>query len=179
MKLKCIHLFLTLLVMKISSLQCFTQSALIRPCNVIGVNLLGNGSLASLQYERMFMNKPRFFMSSSVGVGMNQEFALFTNSKHQYVTFCSGLTANLGKKYTYFEIGIGATALVHEQEVSACVYPTLGFRLHPIKRKDFSVRFFHQFPFTVNGANGEGRNNGLMVNEVIFCPLGIQLGVSF
>ena len=81
-----------------------------RPLNSINLNLLGDASLISINYERQFLVSPAFILSSKLGLGYNFEFIIFGNPEH-YLTIPHHITGNIGKGRHFFEFGLGGTII--------------------------------------------------------------------
>jgi len=80
-----------------------------RPKNNISLNLLGDASIISVNYERIFVINSSFFVTGKVGFGYNKEFlfCLFgsCNTPDRFFTIPHHITGNLGKGRHFFEFG--------------------------------------------------------------------------
>jgi len=78
-----------------------------RPVNSIRGNVLGDGSLLSVNYERLFPFNERFFLTAKLGLGFTVEDKSIpgTISLDSYITIPHHITANLGKGKHFFELG--------------------------------------------------------------------------
>lgn len=179
MKPKFIHLFLTLIVMNTHFRQCYGQNELIRPKNTIGTNFLAHISLISVEYERLYFHKPKFFMSALVGVGGNRNLALFASSFSSYWTISNALTVNFGKERAYFELGIGSTTLLNKHIVFGYVYPTIGFRFQPFERYRAYFKVNSQVPFNYSAFQKGGRIESPYDFSLMYVPIGVQVGLAF
>jgi hypothetical protein len=140
-----------------------------RPRNNIYVNLLGDASIMSINYERLFLINPCFFLAGKFGLGYNEKFQLSffgksTTSPEPYITIPFHITSNFGKGRHFFEFGLGGT-IINKND---CLYPILGYRFQPIKSGDISFRIFGSIPFSGNEPN-----------NIFFIPFGLSVGVSF
>lgn len=139
-----------------------------RPLNSIYLNLLGDASAISVNYERIFLIDPNFILTCKLGLGCNEEFNILGPSEQQYLTIPHHITGNLGKGRHFFEFGIGGTIISGNTRQPYILYPIVGYRILPLKSDKFNFRVFGQIPFT-----------GLETDVIIFIPLGLSFGVSF
>lgn len=143
------------------------------PKNHIYLNLLGDASVFSLNYDRVWMlgdsKEARQFFSTKIGLGYNEEFSLFSDYAETYTTIPHHLTYNIGGPISHFEIGLGATFL-YGRISEYLIYPLIGLRIVPLKRQNFNFRLYAQLP-TVQDNNYK--------TGILFIPFGTSLGVSF
>lgn len=143
-----------------------------RPFNNIYINLLGDASVISVNYERLFFVNPTFALSGKLGLGYNQEFNLCVfgscGPERSYLTIPHHITGNLGKGRHFFEFGLGGTVIVGNTAQQYLLYPIIGYRLQPLKSNRVNFRIFGQVPFS-----------GLNPEDMIFVPLGVSVGISF
>jgi hypothetical protein len=78
------------------------------------------------------------------------------------------LTANIGRKKHFFEFGFGGTYISGVTTEPYFAYPTVGYRFLPLKSDKLNFRVFSQIPFT-----------GIDTEDIIFMPLGVNIGISF
>lgn len=152
--------------------QSTSESADSRPLNSIYLNLLGDASLISVNYERQFLVRPNLLISSKLGLGFNNEFQLCLFGgcppPEKYVTIPHNITGNLGKGRHFLEFGIGGTIISGNTRKPYILYPIVGYRFLPLKSKKLIFRVFGQFPFT-----------GDDDIDIFFIPLGVSFGISF
>ena len=67
----------------------------------INVNILGDVSFFSLNYERIINTKENVFHSVKFGIGYNEDFTLFGDPK-SYICFPHHYTLNFGRKVANF-----------------------------------------------------------------------------
>ncbi|MFC2123713.1 hypothetical protein ACFLU5_02785 [Bacteroidota bacterium] len=154
-----------------------------RPRNNIYVNLLGDASIISLNYERLFGVDTNLFFSSKIGIGYNTDYflrALECGLSYycpgvgyflQYATIPHHLTLNLGKGKHFFEFGLGGTIISGNATQNYWFYPIVGYRILALmsnKVNFINFRIYGQIPFS-----------GFDTEDVIFIPFGISVGGSF
>ncbi len=140
-----------------------------RPLNSIYLNLLGEGSLISANYDRLFPISPNFHISGNIGLGYNQEILIFTTgeSPDRFLTIPHHLTGNIGKRQHLFEFGIGGTQLLGQDYSQYAIYPIIGYRLQPMKSKKFFLRASLHVPLQE------------IEDEWSFSIIGLSFGRSF
>ena len=139
-----------------------------RPLNSIYFNLLGEGSLISANYDRLFPISPNFHISGNIGMGYNQEIIILGESiPDRFLTIPHHLTGNIGKKQHLFEFGIGGTQLLGQDYSKYAIYPIIGYRLQPMKSKKFFLRASLHFPLQK------------IEDEWSFSIIGLSFGKSF
>lgn len=156
-----------------------------RPLNNLNINLLGDGSLISLNYERLFSVKPKFFLTGKLGLGYNEEFefrvCLFgpctiksTQKVINFLTIPHHITGNFGRRSLFFEVGLGGTLFSGNGVINHIVYPIVGLRVQPRRINKLNFRVFGCLPF-----GSEIGSVGIGLNEVFFFPFGLSLGYCF
>jgi hypothetical protein len=181
---KLIIAFMLTSLATVTTAQYTSQQNTSRGKNVISVNLLGDVSIVSLNYERLFEVNSSILISSKVGVGFNEEtqFCLFgpcSTPPDRFVTFTHHITGNFGQGKALFEIGIGGTLFSGDSRndylsypgpgKKYLIYPVVGLRLHPLKNQGFSLRLYGYFP--------KGLSNWDIFDGYV--PIGISLGGTF
>jgi len=170
------HVFLILIIISSKSVL-FAQKADERsdkrPDNNVYVNLLGDASWISINYERRFFVRTPYFLTGKLGYGYNEEFQLclwdnFCTPDHKYITVPHHITVNVGNGRHFLEVGIGGTYIMGHTDQDYLLYPILGYRLHPLRKNKINFRLYGQVPFT-----------GLVTEDIIFIPFGMSLGLSF
>ena len=106
------------------------EIAIPRPLNNIGLNLFGDASIISINYERQFEVKQNFLLSSKLGYGYNEEFQLCIFGPCQppetYRTIPHHITGNFGKGKHLFEVGLGGTFIMGNTTQPYLLYPIVG-----------------------------------------------------
>jgi len=153
--------------------QDVSSNDLRRPLNNVGVNLLGDASIISFNYERVFHQRDKILMTGKLGIGYTEEFRWCfgfspCGASDNYLTLPHHITGNLGKRRGLFEFGLGATLISGSHSSSYIAYPIIGYRLHPLRVKKMNFRAYINIPFT-----------GLETSDIIISPLGINGGYSF
>ncbi len=108
-----------------------------RPTNIISLNLFGDASMVSINYEKLFIIKPTIILSGKIGFGYNEEFQLCvfgpcSSPPDQYFTITNHITGDIGKRKLFFEFGLGGTILLGNTTQEYSFYPMVGFRLLPL-----------------------------------------------
>jgi len=144
-----------------------------RPLNNINLNVMGNASIFSLNYERLTEVNPNFIIAGQLGIGMNEEFELClfsgcsSKEPEQFTTIPFQVTANVGIKRHFLELGYGMTTVIGNTSKFRIMYPIVGYRYLPDNSSGLSFNFFIQIPTNYNAFH------------VLFMPGGIKLGYSF
>lgn len=147
-----------------------------RPKNNIFINILGDGSLASLNYERLlFANPKHFFVAAGGGGGVNSLVAInSTNgtgtnfSTKEFMVIPHHITGNIGGGKHFFEFGAGGTYLVGNHPRSYLPYLIAGYRLQPKRINKVHFRLFGSYPLA-----------SIEEFDLQFIPVGISVGLSF
>lgn len=139
-----------------------------RPLNSFNINLLGDASLISFNFEKQYLISSTFILTSKLGLGYNEEFLLFGHNPEHYLTIPHHITANIGKGKHFFEFGLGGTIICGNTNQPYLLYPIVGYRILPLKSNKINFRIFGQIPFS-----------GLETDDIIFVPFGLNLGISF
>ena len=144
-----------------------------RPVNSININLLGDASIVSINYERQYSIVPGLILTGKMGVGIQEEFQLCfsepcVTSPDNYVTIPQHITLNRGNKRHFFELGFGGTLIGGHQTLAYIIYPIVGYRFLPLQSDRFNFRIFGQIPLVELGTN-----------YILFIPFGLSLGISF
>lgn len=128
---------------------------------------MGDASIASINYERLFALRSFFILAGRLGAGyhgrsFNDGFTsgIFSLSHH--------LTCNFGKMSFMAEIGIGGTLFTRNNYRSYSFYPIAGFRTQPLLKMMASFRLFTILP--IGGFHGYAEK---------ISPIGLSLGLNF
>lgn len=144
-----------------------------RPLNSLSINFLGDASLISFAYERQYILKENFLLTSKLGVGYNSEvsFCIFgscNGAENKYVTIPHHITGNWGKGRHFLEFGFGGTYVAGNTNYPYVAYPLLGYRILPLKKDKMNFRIYSSYPF-----------NGNDILDYYFAIIGLSFGVSF
>lgn len=159
-------LLLFIIVMFLQAIPQEHEVLVKRPANNISLQLLGDGALVAVYYERLFQVSPSLFIAGSVGPGLIPEINIIGDGGGSDYAAMSHLTACLGKSKRLFEIGLGATFVSGSSDPHTFFYPIAGYRLQPFEKEKVNFRVFASFPFG-------GRN------DWPFFPVGVSVGVVF
>jgi hypothetical protein len=143
-----------------------------RPMQNINLNYLGDASVLSLNYERIFTIKKYLSIAGQAGVGYDEEFKLCIwgncTPPKKYLTLPHHVTGIFGKKKHFLEFGIGGTAMLGKENKYYVFYPILGYRIQPIRPKKVNFRVYGSWPL-----------NTLSNEDLLFVPFGLSLGYCF
>lgn len=140
------------------------------PKNNIGINIFGEASLVSVNFERNIILESHHFFNIGIGIGRNEEITLFQKRK-KYTTFPHHLTYSLGNKKHFFEIGVGGTGLIANSErfASYYVYPVVGYRFQSIQKGRLFFRAYIAPLFQTNNKE----------TNILEIPAGVSMGITF
>lgn len=149
-----------------------TDSTLTRSLNSVSINLLGDASLISANYERLFPIRDNVILTGKLGLGYNEEFKLCLfgscSPAKKYTTVPHHFTTILGNRRSYFEFGVGGTIVLGDTEENYFFYPMIGYRISSRNPKGVTFRIYVQYPIS-----------GVETEDIIFFPIGLSLGVKF
>jgi hypothetical protein len=147
-----------------------------RPLNGFVVNLLGNGSNVSLNYERLFRINDYVFLSGSLGAGFGRQLSnrdpvqdTITTVRQGYLAIPAMITFNGGKGRHFVEAGIGSTAAIGNVYPHLLYFLTAGYRLQPLRSGNLSLRIYGNLLL----------NNNEDFRNLYFVPFGASIGVAF
>jgi len=138
--------------------------------NSIGLLIGGTGLFASFNYGRIILVKPNYFINLSVGIG-SVPFA-------GGITFPHQVTFNLGKKSSFFELGIGGSYWSGKTNESGYTETFKSYQLTPVIgwRKHFNsnliFRIYANLLFRVSGEY-------FIENYPVIPFVGLSLGYGF
>jgi hypothetical protein len=144
--------------------------------NNIYLSFAGDGNLAALNYERIFKNTEKLFYTFKVGISYHPDRTTHTDRTYDFEfdrpddddetgpIITNHLTINYGEKYTFFEVGVGCSVYLLEDNAWNVVYPIIGIRR---QSANGSFRIFTH-PFSLTNKNVDW----------IF-PVGISFGICF
>lgn len=141
-----------------------------RPINGISLSLLGDASIISFHYERLFLIRNNFFITGKLGLGYIEEFQLCLfgscSTPEKYLTIPHHITGNIGRGKNFFEFGLGGTIINGNTSQHYLLYPIVGYRLQPKRSNKFNLRIFAEFPVS-------------RVEDILFVPFGLSMGIYF
>lgn len=163
---KYILTYLFLITVRILVSQDTNVSYQRRPLNNSYINLLGDASIISINYEKLFIIKRSFLLTGKLGIGYSQDddFVII-GQREKYLTIPIHLSTIIGGSRSFAELGFGAT-LIYGDSKTSVLYPILGYRLQPLKSSKLNFRIFILIP----------TNKG---NYPFFSPIGLSMGISF
>jgi len=122
-------------------------------------------SILSINTVRQLPINPHFLINDELAIGYHH-FTFRTLGEENYITFPQQTTANLGKGFNLFEVGMGGTYVpVNRFGHSSYYYPMVGFRIQPQNATKFILRIFGSYPFL-----------GKFIDGAQFVPLGMSVG---
>jgi len=139
---------------------------------IVSANISSGAALLSLDFEKLVFLKPDRMLAVGAGLGFNQEFQIFTTSEGpaNYFILPHHVTFNVGKKRSFFEMGLGASWVSGDNQNWYLVYPMAGYRYHPFNNPGFSFKAWAYFPF--------GQKFVTEYAETLFSPIGLSFGIA-
>jgi len=166
------RLFLLLAILISSALLCAQDTTRIsfdRPLNNVNINVCGDISVISLNYERLQPIASKFFLSFKLGMGYNTEYEIWNTGDPDKSTITSfHISGNYGKKNN-LELGLGTSLIKGNPIQEYLIYSILGYRYQPISSNKFNLRLFTLIPLTKI-------NKG---DTFLFIPFGVSVGYCF
>jgi len=152
------------------------QSVDDRPLNNISLSLFGDASYISINYEKQYLVAKSYILSAKLGLGYNQEFCISFGSGscspvENYLTIPHHFTANIGKRRSFFELGLGGTILYGETSEPYILYPIIGYRFLPMQSNKINFRLYFLPPPYADGPLGHP--------DILFSIVGGSIGISF
>ena len=148
-----------------------------RPLNNVYVNLFGDASLISINYERLYFVSGKVFLAGKLGLGTNDESDLTSSvDSDEYeglTTIPHHITANFGRKRSLFEFGLGGTIITGNIPNHYFLYSIIGYRLHPLKSKKMNFRIYSHIPISKIEWVWFFPNPGF-----VYSPIGLSAGIS-
>ena len=153
-----------------------------RPLKSIGLNFLGDASIISINHEKLYLVGKSNILSTKLGLGYNQEFCISFYSGQcspieDYLTIPHHFTANIGKKRSFFEFGLGGTMISGKTNWPGgpyILYVIIGYRFLPLLSNKFNFRIYCQPPIPIGKVD-----NDFSLPDFIYIPLGLNIGISF
>lgn len=173
-------LLTTVFVISVSLLfaQIKSDTILIRPFHNINLTI-GEGSVYSINYERLYFINSAFFLTGQLGIGYNEEYLDDTDlsTPAKYVVLPHHFTGNIGKRRNFFEFGLSGlivTSNVNNHYLSGLI---LGYRLQCLTSKKINFRIGLNIPFSIL------KDFPLMGYsydpEITYLPFGLSIGYCF
>ena len=145
-----------------------------RPVNTVFLNFLGDATIASLNYERLFPTESEhFFLAAGLGVGVNTFVTLHSGEGESFTldnfaVIPHHMTGNIGGGRHFFEAGLGGAFIGSPGGQPYLSYILMGYRFMALKSNRISGRVYASYPF-----------QKLEKFDVIYVPAGISIGWSF
>ena len=144
-----------------------------RPSNNININLIGDASIISINYEKHLFITQNILLTTKLGLGYNiatnfcNDYDCF--SQVNFITIPHHLTVNFGKESHFLEFGLGGTKLINSKASHPyLIYPIFGYRYLPLVSNDLNFSFYFQYVF-----------HNLEENDFYMFPFGLSIGYSF
>lgn len=143
-----------------------------RPRTSLWSGFLGEGSLLSLNYERLAINTKYLFLAGGAGAGYNTLFSQCTvepceTDQPDYLTLPHHISLCAGTGMHYLEAGFGGTVVFGNTDRHYITYPYAGYRLHPRNSRKLLLRVTFSYP-----TNSD-------VGSILYVPWGVSIGMSF
>ena len=139
----------------------------LKPKNSLNINLLGDASFASINFEHFFIAKERFVLTGKAGIGYNKKTSSCVSEPcipaQTYLTIPHHITANFGKEGKFLEFGLGGTVINTSQRY--ILFPLIGYRFLPLKSSRVNYRIYFYIPL-------------YNVEDVPVSPVGLNIGAT-
>ena len=170
--------FIGLTVIIFLGLQCLSQEIKFfnqRPKKNISFGVGGESGLISLNHEKLHLFSFKLMMSNKIGIGLTQDYSL-TNPQNYFIALPANISFCFGKRRVLFEAGFGATVFlqINEPLYQFCFHPIIGYRWQPLKMNKLFFKIFAALPNKLNQSN-----ISISESEILFVPIGINIGKSF
>jgi hypothetical protein len=140
----------------------------IRPINTINLNIFGEASIFSINYERLFIINSGLFLTGQLGIGYNEEYLLFGGSSpEKFLIISHHMTGNLGKRRHFLEFGMSGAIITGNTNKHYLLGPIVGYRLQPLESNKVNLRIFGNIPVIGFDTN------------ITYYPFGLSLGICF
>ncbi len=146
-----------------------------RPKKNISIGLGADGGILSLNHEKLHLFTFKLMMSNKIGIGLTQDYS-FSNPQNYFISLPANISFCFGKRRVLFEVGFGATVFlqINEPFYQFCFYPIIGYRWQPLKMDKLFLKIFAALPNKLNQSN-----ISISESEILFVPIGINIGKSF
>jgi hypothetical protein len=165
-----VGLFLLLSIVSYGQVNDDISDRLLKRKNNIDFTIGGTGLFASVNYSRILLVRSNYFINASVGIG--------TIISIGGITIPHQVTYNLGRKNSFFELGIGGTYWSGKSNASGYTETLSSYQLSPIIgwRKHFDNNLiFRVYANPLFHISGE-----YYIEDYSVIPyLGVSLGYSF
>lgn len=142
------------------------------PSNNITLNLFGDATIFSMNYERLHFFDRKYMIAGKIGIGYSQSLGLPSKSA-ALLTIPMHFTGNISvyKKRQYIEFGFGGTFMFYEnlKYWDYAIYPIVGYRLQPYQKVKLTFRIFISYPLT----------DKIDMHNYWFSPVGLSIGYCF
>lgn len=141
-----------------------------RPLQSISLNILGDASIVSLNFESLFLVKEKSFFTGKIGIGYNVVIStqFFIPIMTPLATIPHHITYNYGRQKHFLELGAGGTLFMHGGTGNYIAYPIIGYRLQPLEASRWNFRIYGQFPLI-----------DFTEKDVVAYPFGLSAGFCF
>lgn len=150
--------------------------------NSVTIGIAGDGSLISLNYDKLYKINDKVLLDGRIGIGYNEQFTIWgtpyrylTIPHHFTINFCGANQLNRAANHL-FEIGLGGTLILGSIEHHYAFYPKLGYRFSPVHSKKITFRLQANIPVLFNRWYDFALWSD---HEMVFLPIGISLGYLF
>ena len=146
-----------------------------RPKKNISLGVGGEGGILSLNHEKLHLFSFKLMMSNKIGIGLTQDFS-FQDPQNYFIALPANISFCFGKRRVLFEAGFGATVFlqINQPFYQFCFYPIIGYRWQPLKMNKIFFKIFAALPNKLNKSN-----ISISDSEILFVPIGINIGKSF
>jgi len=156
----------------------------IRSSNIYAT-ALGDVTLFSINFEKLYVINPGFFVAGKIGVGFTKEinfsFWGYDPPDNYFTTLPHHISLNFGHRRSFFEVGMGGDFVLfrptHEYyadntyDTYYYLYPFVGYRFQNMHSNKLVFRAFVSYPLTEYFPRLTFFANGFM-----FFPIGLSLG---
>lgn len=133
------------------------------------INILGQGSIVSMMYEKRSRLKGKTFFTSRIGLGYQEEFCVLDCGKpDRFLTLPHSMTLNLGGWRHWLEVGLGGVLLLESPIKNYEIFPIVGYRYMSYTPNRFFLRLSLHAPL-----------EGWLSREYVIWPAALSFGASF
>lgn len=141
--------------------------------NSVNINLLGDASVFSINFERSLSLGEKYFTTISFGIGKNKmhfsslDADISRPPDQYYYTFPHSISANFGSINHFFEMAYSGTFIDRDFKKRYIAHPLIAYRLISNNGR-VTFRIFLSFPF-----------EEVPSLEIIYVPIGLSYGINF